>query len=68
MKEWKTYEEVAAYIIVQFKSKFELHAVEGKQHLIGIKTGTEWEVDAKGVTDEEGGFVIIEARRYTTSK
>jgi hypothetical protein len=68
MKKWETYEEVAEYLIDRFKSEFKLQAVEGKQHLVGIETGTEWEVDAKGVADDEEGFVIIEARRYTTSK
>jgi hypothetical protein len=68
MKEWMTYEEVAKHLLNQFKSEFGLQAVEGKQHLVGIETGTEWEVDAKGVADKESAFVIIEARRYTTSK
>ena len=30
--------------------------------------GTEWEVDGKGVKTEDGAIVIIECRRYTTSK
>ncbi|WP_016956988.1 restriction endonuclease [Catenovulum agarivorans] len=66
--EWKSYEEVSSYLLGTIKDKLELTCVEGKQKLVGKKSGTEWEIDAKGVKEGGGGIVIIECRRYTTSK
>lgn len=66
-KEWRTYEEVAQYLIDKFSEKFGLSKVEGKQKLVG-RSGTEWEVDAKGICKSNESIVIIEARRYTTSR
>lgn len=65
---WKTYEEVAKYLIDRFKSEFNLQSIEGKQLLVGKDSGTEWEIDAKGVAYKKEDFIIIEARRHTTSK
>lgn len=68
METWKSYEEVAAHLLNQFAAKFGLERVEGKQDLAGHRSGTSWEIDAKGFRQEDGGFVIVECRRYTTSK
>ncbi len=68
MHKWKSYEEVTAYLLNKFASEFGLSHVEGKQKIQGQRSGTEWEVDAKGVREGNKGFVIIECRRYTTSK
>jgi len=69
MKEkWKNYEEVAAYLLNQFAKEFELSRVEEKQKIKGRLSGTKWEIDAKGVKEGDVGFVIVECRRYTTSK
>jgi hypothetical protein len=68
VSKWETYEEVAAYLLHKFSSELELKYVEGKQHLEGLKSGTQWEIDAKGIKDDGVGFIIIECRRYTTSK
>ncbi|MCJ7615432.1 MAG: hypothetical protein MUO43_02730, partial [Desulfobacterales bacterium] len=65
---WKTYEEVAKYLIDRFKSDFDLVAVEGKQELVGRSSGVVWNVDAKGIHEGGEDIVIIEARRYTTSR
>jgi len=65
---WKTYEEVAAYLLNQFAKEFGLAKVEGKQIIEGCCSGTKWEIDAKGVKTGNEGFVIVECRRYTTSK
>lgn len=65
---WKSYEEVAAHLLDYFADKFDLDRVEGKQKIKGRRSGTEWEIDAKGVCCESEGFMIIECRRYTTSK
>lgn len=65
---WRSYEEVAAYLLDRCDSEFGFARVEGKQKVRGYRSGTEWEIDAKGVRDGDEGFVIIECRRYTTSK
>ena len=67
-EKWRTYEAVAAYILGLIKSDLGLAAVEGKQKLVGHQSGTEWEVDAKGVSIEGEGFVIIECKRTPTAK
>jgi hypothetical protein len=65
-KAWKTYEEVAQYLLNQFAEHFKLGSVEGKQIVPG-KSGTDWEIDAKGVNGDGDGFFIFECRRYTKS-
>lgn len=65
---WQTYEEVAAWLLNQFASEFGLDRVEGKQDVAGQKSGTSWEIDAKGVRESDGGFMIVECRRYTMSR
>ena len=67
-KAWSTYEEVATYLLNKNAKEFGLEKVEGKQSLSGKRSGTNWVVDAKGIKDDGIGFVIIECRRYTTSK
>lgn len=67
-QKWKTYEEVAAYLLNQFAKGFGLSRVEGKQVVKGRKSGTEWEIDAKGVGEGNEGFIVVECRRYTKSK
>ncbi len=66
-KKWRTYEEVARYLLEQFASRFGLGRVEGKQ-LVPSASGTNWEIDAKGVKVDGGGIVLIECRRHTKSK
>jgi hypothetical protein len=65
---WKSYEEVAAYLLNQNAHEFGLKRVEGKQTIHGRRAGTCWKIDAKGIREGNEGFVIIECRRYTTSK
>jgi hypothetical protein len=65
---WASYEEVAAYLLNQFASEFGLERVEGKQDVVGQRTGATWDIDAKGFRHGGSGFVIVECRRYTTSK
>lgn len=65
---WQSYEEVAVYLLNQFAEHFELEAVEGKQEVTGLRSGTEWEIDGKGVYQNGSGFIVVECRRYTTSK
>jgi hypothetical protein len=65
---WASYEEVATYLLNQFRDKFGFDRVEQKQIIQGKRSGTEYEIDAKGVYKENEGFVIIECRRYTKSR
>jgi DNA-directed RNA polymerase subunit RPC12/RpoP len=67
-QEWQTYEEVAAYLLDRFAADFDLARVEGKQKVPGLRSGTNWEIDAKGVREGNQGFIIVECRRYTTSR
>jgi len=67
-KKWRTYEEVAQYLLNEFAEEFGLKKVEGKQYLKGIISGTNWEIEAKGVALNKESFVIVECRRYTKSK
>ena len=65
---WQSYEDIARYILQQMAAEFGLERVEGKQ-LIQGRSGTTWEIDGKGVSiDDSAAFIIIECRRYTTSK
>ncbi len=64
---WKAYEQVAQHLLNAIASEFDLGHVEGKQ-LVPGKSGTNWEIDAKGIRCSNEGFVIIECRRYTTSR
>ena len=67
MPKWRTYEEVARYLLDKFSTHFGLDGVEGKQRVPG-KTGTEWEIDCKGVRKDGDIFVVVECRRHTTSR
>lgn len=68
MTQWKSYEEVGTYLLNQFSNKFELDRVDGKQKIPGLRSGTSWEIDAKGLRIGGDGFVIVEFRRYTSSR
>ena len=57
------YEEAAAFVLDHFKDYFGLANVEGKQKLKG-ESGTDWEVDAKGVKADGESFIIVECKRY----
>jgi hypothetical protein len=66
---WKSYEEVATCLLNHFASHFGLERVERKQKTSGLESGTEWEIDAKGVREGNSeGFVVIECRRHTRSR
>ena len=65
---WKSYEEVGAYLLEQSAHELGLERVEGKQKIHGLRSGTDWEIDAKGIREGNEGFVIIECRRHTISR
>jgi hypothetical protein len=67
-KKWETYEEVATFLLNEFRDEFGLEKVEGKQSVLGLRSGTSFEIDAKGIKEGDEGFLIIECRRYTKSR
>ena len=68
LKEWKTYEEIGTFLLNEMAKNFNLKKVEGKQKLVGKKSGLKWEIDAKGTTKDNKTFFVIEFRRYTTKR
>jgi hypothetical protein len=62
---WRSYEEVARYLLDRFKDHFGLELVEPKQSILGVKSGTSWEIDAKGVLEGEANsaVMIVECRQ-----
>jgi hypothetical protein len=68
VKQWESYELVGTFLLDQFARKFGLDCVEGKQQVHGQRSKTSWIIDAKGVRLGADGFVVIEFRRYTTSR
>jgi len=68
-KHWETFEEVARYLLNQMADRFGLERVEGKQPVTGLRSGATWKIDAKGIkVGEREAFIIIECRRFTTSR
>lgn len=63
-KKWRTYEEVATYLLNQFAKHFKLGRFEGKQVVAGA-SGTEWELDAKGCSHDGSHFINVECKRHT---
>jgi hypothetical protein len=64
---WKSYEDVARRLLDKIGDALGLERVEGKQSLVG-ESGTTWVIDGKGVRANDGAIVVIECRRYTTSR
>lgn len=64
---WGTYEDVARYLLDKMREEFGLERVEGTQTLPG-KSGTNWTIEGKGIKADTGAIIVIECRRYTTSK
>ena len=65
--DWQRYEKTATYVLNEVASYLGLQRVEGKQSISG-DSGTDWEIDAKGVSENGEAFVIVECRRYTKSR
>ena len=65
---WQTYEQVATYLLNRVADSLGLQFVEGKQAVVGLESGTSWEMDAKGICSDGVGFVLIEIKRYATRK
>jgi hypothetical protein len=65
---WKSYEEVAPYLIDQFQQHFGLETVEGKQEIAGKRSTTDWELDAKGVKTGGGGESRVHMARLLAAQ
>lgn len=61
---WSDYEDVSRYVLEQLRGRLGLAAVEPKQILTGVDSGTDWEVDAKCIRDGDAAILIVECRRY----
>ena len=55
------------YFLNKFAEHFNLGRVEGKQKILG-ESGAKWEIDSKGIKDNETGFLLIECRRDTNRR
>src|SRR5260221_13330074 len=66
-QQWESYEQIVHFLLNQFAEKFGLGCVEGKQFIVG-RSGTTWEIDAKGICEGGADFLLIECRRYTNSR
>lgn len=67
-RDWEKYQDIAVYLLDKFKEEFGLEHIEGKQKVIGKRSSQVWTLDAKGVKKGNVGFIIIECRRFLTSK
>lgn len=63
-KTWKSYEEVAAFVLDQCAAEFGLGRFDGKQIIPGA-SGTDWEVDARGWSNDGATFVVVECKKHT---
>src|SRR5260370_27712594 len=66
-KSWQSYEELARYVLRYFSDQLGISDVEAKQRLVGA-SGTEWEIDAKGVGWGGTGFLVIECKQRTNAR
>lgn len=66
-KKAREYEIVSSDLLNRFCSDLGLSRVEGKQSVVGRVSGTDWEIDAKGITEDGVGFLVVECKRHTTS-
>jgi len=64
----KTYEEVATVLLNDIAGELGLETVEDGRRLVGRHSGTTWTIDATGVSQSNGELVLIECKRYTTSR
>jgi hypothetical protein len=65
---WLSYEELAACLLNRLAKEFGLEFVEGKQEVQGNRSGTTFEIDAKGIIEGGERFFIVECKRYPTKR
>jgi|GEM_PF-2125870 len=67
LKTWRNYEELARHVLLRFADILEITEVEAKQRLDG-ESGTQWEIDAKGVLADGSGFLVIECKERASAR
>lgn len=67
-EKWKSYEEMASFLLGQWANEFGLERIERGGKVMGLRSGTEYSLDAKGFCKDGEGFLIVECRRYLRSK
>lgn len=63
---WMSYENIAAFVLNQCAKEFGLSRVEGKQRVAG-KTGTDWQVDARGWSEGDTAHFLVECKKHETA-
>jgi hypothetical protein len=64
---WRSYEDLARHVLLHFADMLGISEVEAKQRLIGA-TGTQWEIDAKGVMTDGRGFLVVECKERSAAR
>ncbi|MBK1853093.1 MULTISPECIES: hypothetical protein [unclassified Marinobacter] len=64
---WKRYESASREILQHFASELGIISVDGEAVLPG-SSGTKWHVEGTATCLDEGGFLILECRRYTAKR
>jgi hypothetical protein len=65
---WANYEQVSVYLLNRWANHFGLSGAEGKQHVAGVSTGSDWEIDGKAFKHDGDGYLLVECRRHTVSR
>ncbi|WP_175701133.1 restriction endonuclease [Burkholderia ambifaria] len=63
---WKSYEQIAEFVLNQCANEFGLSRFEGKQDVAG-KSGTDWEVDARGWTEGDSAHFVVECKKHSNT-
>ena len=63
---WQDFEKLARHVLMHFADALGVSEVEAKQRLKG-ESGTRWEVDAKAITKDGKGFLVVECKEWKTS-
>jgi len=65
--DWLTYEQAARSVVAHLRRALGVNQVNGKQSIAGL-SGANWEFDAVARHENDARLLLIEARRYTTSR
>ncbi len=60
---WKSYEDIATFVLNQCAHEFGLGNFDGKQMIEGA-SGTDWEVDARGWSKDGSTFFNVECKKH----
>lgn len=65
---WKSYEDAARYFLNHFRHEFGLERVDPKQRIAG-RSGTFWEIDAKGIREgDNAAIMLVECRQHRSKR